>query len=59
MKILRVDEVTERIGVCRGTLWRWEKLGLFPKKIQIGRRAMGWLEEDIDNWLKEKKEAAK
>lgn len=58
MKVLRVKDVTERLGICRDTLWRLEKRGLFPRRIQLGRRAVGWLEEDIENWLLEKREKA-
>ena len=28
--------------------------GKFPRPVKIGRRAVGWVEEDINNWLRNK-----
>ena len=50
-KILRKAIVIGRVGVSYPTIWRMEKAGLFPKRIQISPGAIGWLEEDIDAWI--------
>lgn len=49
--ILRTPKVQERLGVTRTTLWRWVKAGRFPKPVQLGPQAVGWLEHEIDAWL--------
>ncbi len=51
MKILRKKEVVERVGLSPVSVWRLEKNGEFPKRIKLGERCVGWIEEDIDNWL--------
>lgn len=50
-KILRFQEVTELTGLSRSTIWRKERLGLFPKRKQLGLNSVGWLESDIQQWL--------
>lgn len=50
-RILRVDEVVERVGVGRTTLWRWERAGRFPARRQLGDQSVGWLEAEVDAWI--------
>lgn len=51
MKIMRMEEVIQRVQLSRTTIWRMERQGLFPSRIRIGAKAVGWLEEDIQLWL--------
>ena len=53
-KILRLPKVKERVGLSRSTIYLKIAKGEFPQSISLGERAVGWLEEDIDNWLNEK-----
>ena len=50
MRYLRHNEVLARVGVAAVTLWRWEKMGHFPKRRKLGPRLVGWDEGEIDNW---------
>lgn len=49
-RFLRKPEMIKRTGVSDTTLWRWEKAGLFPKRIQLGPNVSGWLESEFDAW---------
>lgn len=51
MRVLTRDEVTERLGIGRTTLWRWERDGRFPSRRQLGPSRVGWLESEVDAWL--------
>lgn len=51
MRLLRIREVVSRLGVSRVTLWRWERAGLFPARRRLGPNAVGWLENEIDEWI--------
>ena len=53
MKILRWKELNKFIGLSRNTVWRLEKAGDFPKRIQFAPRSVGWLEHEIQAWLAE------
>ena len=47
-KILRKPSVLDRTGWSAPTLWRRVKDGSFPPPRQIGPRAVGWLESEVE-----------
>ena len=49
--VLRVPAVCEITGLSYTTIWRLECDGMFPSRVRIGLRAVGWLRSDIDAWL--------
>ena len=53
-KILRRKEVEARIGLACSTIYAMMACREFPRPIRIGRRAVGWLSSDIDNWLSDR-----
>ncbi len=53
-QILRMPEVVARVGLCRASIYLLMDKGLFPKSIAIGRRAVGWLESEIEAWIVER-----
>ncbi len=57
--ILRLPAVIDRTGLSRSTVYLMMSKGQFPLSISLGDRAVGWLEEDVNNWLKHKIEASR
>lgn len=59
-RVLRWPEVKQRTGICRSHAHNLSNLldksgnPRFPKPIKLGARASGWLESEIDQWLKER-----
>lgn len=53
-RVIRRPELIERVGLSDVTLWRLERMGRFPKRVQLGGQAVGWLEVEIDAWLDER-----
>lgn len=51
ISILRRKQVEGRTGLSRSTIYLRMKKGTFPKPINLGARAVGWLESEIDEWL--------
>jgi len=51
-KILRRKQVESRTGLSRSTIYARIAAGLFPRPIDLGGRAVGWLETEIDTWIK-------
>lgn len=33
---------------------RLEKAGLFPKRVQLGSNRVGWVEQEVMDWLEER-----
>jgi len=53
-RILRLNEVKNKTGLSRSTIYQHMKSGLFPQSIKIGPRCIGWLEDDIHHWINSK-----
>ena len=51
LAILRLPQVELRTGLSRSTLYQYMKDGYFPKPVPLGRRAVGWLESDVCDWI--------
>ena len=49
--ILRLPIVKARTGLSRSTIYQRVADGNFPKPVNLGARAVGWLEAEIDAWL--------
>lgn len=54
MRIIRRHELTDKVGYCLAHIYRLERAGLFPQRVHLGPRAVGWVEEEIENWLLER-----
>ncbi len=57
--ILRLPQVIERCGIRRSSIYAQMNAGKFPKPIQLGLRAVGWVDSDIDEWLQGKISASR
>ena len=57
--ILRLPQVMARTGLARSTIYQRISQGHFPKPVSLGGRAVGWIEEDIDQWLEEQIEVSR
>jgi prophage regulatory protein len=51
MKFLRLPEVLGIIGISRSKLYADIKAGTFPPPVNLGARAVGWLNTEIDAWI--------
>jgi len=47
---LREKGVT--LGKCQ--IWRLEKQGRFPKRVQVSENRIAWVEREIDAWIEAK-----
>ena len=48
---LRFDSVAEMVGLSRTTIWRMERRGEFPKRVQLGRNSVAWRLSQISAWM--------
>ena len=49
--ILRLPTVRQRCGLSRSTIYLRISQGTFPKPVNLGARAVGWIEAEIEEWL--------
>lgn len=50
-KLIRTDEVMERTGLSRTTLWRKQRDGEFPSRVKLGPNSVAWRESDVEEWI--------
>jgi prophage regulatory protein len=50
-RILRLPEVMTRTGLSRSTIYLRVSQGTFPKPVNLGGRAVGWVEAETQEWL--------
>jgi prophage regulatory protein len=51
-RFVRENECADRSGLSRSTRWRLEKKDKFPKRRRLSENTVGWLESEIDIWMK-------
>jgi prophage regulatory protein len=47
---LKAKEVMELTGLSRVTIWRMERDGNFPRRVEISPRRIGWIKSELDEW---------
>ena len=58
-RLLRLTDVRERVPYSRSTIYQLIAQGKFPKPINIGERAVAWLESEIDAWIQARIESGR
>lgn len=54
-KFIRLATVLQMTGLSRSSIYRLEAAGRFPRRAQLGVRAVAWRPEDVDSWVKSRK----
>lgn len=52
MKLLSKKDVREKVLYSPAHIARLEAAGLFPKRVQLGPGRVGWVDEEVEDWLK-------
>ncbi|KAF3999192.1 helix-turn-helix transcriptional regulator [Glaciimonas immobilis] len=55
--ILRVKDVIAKTGIKRTNLYRQVKAKTFPAPINLGAKAIGWIENEVDAWIESRMDA--
>ena len=53
-QILRLTDVIAMTGLSRSTIYLRMVQGKFPKKINLGSRAVGWISSEVNEWIEER-----
>ena len=54
VRIIRRREVEHTTGSGRSAIYEMMAEGTFPKNVPIGKRAVGWVESDVQNWVSDR-----
>ena len=53
-RLLRLPAVLERTGLGRSALYALMKACEFPRPLRIGARAVAWLEDEVEEWIRKR-----
>ena len=53
-RFLRLPEVLARTGLSRSTIYVRLDEGRFPRPVSLGGRAVGWIEAEVDEWIRQR-----
>ena len=51
LPIMHIGDVEKATSKPRPSIYRESREGTFPKPIQLGKRRLVWLEQDIQDWV--------
>lgn len=51
MKILRLPQVIELVGLKRSAIYQLIQQEKFPRPVRLSKRAVGWRSDEIEAWI--------
>ena len=54
MKLLSKKSVREKVLYSPAHIARLEAAGLFPKRVRLGQGRVGWVEDEVEDWLRKR-----
>ncbi|WP_129972395.1 MULTISPECIES: AlpA family transcriptional regulator [unclassified Pseudomonas] len=51
MRIIRLKDVIDSTGLGRSTVYKYISEGTFPKPVSLGDRCVGWVENEVHDWI--------
>ena len=58
IKLLKIKEVCEVVGVSRAHVYHLMKTNGFPRPIKLSARARAWRLDSVEQWIVSRSEAA-
>jgi prophage regulatory protein len=52
--VLRLPQVCKMTGLCRSSIYQLEADRLFPTRVKISARSVGWIESEVQGWLRQR-----
>ena len=54
MYVLKLNAVIGMTGLSRSTIYLYMKTGQFPQAVKLGLRSVGWVKDEVEEWLAER-----
>lgn len=52
IRLIRIQEMMDKVGIAKSTVWYMVKEGKFPKPKKLSPRVTVWVEAEIDEFIK-------
>ena len=50
-KFIRLNQVKEKTGLSRSSIYQFIKEGKFPAQVTVGHRAAAWVDSEVDDCI--------
>jgi prophage regulatory protein len=50
--LLQAKEVAKLVGLSKTMIWRLEREGKFPKRVQLGDKRVAWPRAEVEAWIR-------
>ena len=54
-RVLRRQQVLNRLGISHSTLYAWIRAGVFPRPISLGLNSKAWLEDEVEAFIAQRR----
>lgn len=54
--VARLPEVERISGLSRSSIYRLEQVNMFPPRLKLGPRAVGWSRESVHAWCESRRQ---
>ena len=54
IRVVRLREVMTRTRLSRSTIYVMMAEGRFPRPVPLGDRSVGWIESELEDWLRDR-----
>jgi prophage regulatory protein len=51
---MKIDDVSDVTGLARSTIYKYIGEGNFPDSVPLGGRSVGWVESEVQGWIRER-----
>lgn len=51
ISVLKIDQVIQRTGMSRSSIYVKISRGEFPRQIKLGERAAAWVVTEVEQWI--------
>ena len=53
-KFIRLNQVKEKTGLSRSSIYQFIKEGKFPAQVKLGQRAAAWVDSEVEDWINDR-----
>lgn len=54
IRLIRLSEVLTMTGLSRSSMYRSIEEKQFPEQVQLGGRAVAWVESEVQEWIRQR-----
>lgn len=51
VRVLRMKHLVDKVGLSKCTIYKKMKIGLFPQSFPLTGKAVGWREDEVNEWI--------